>query len=171
MTEKETSNVNIAGERVIATPRQLKSLLPLPSEVESLVLSSREQLRSILAGRDKRIFIQKENLIGCKTDKDYYEVAKNMVENWKIAHNLVKSYNGQFIAILEPNIYYTDTKIHHSIKIIESDTQVTKKIYSLVSRMANELNYFYDYKSLYNGSNTDFFTITIHPRISASHVL
>jgi 3-deoxy-7-phosphoheptulonate synthase len=57
MTEKETSNVNIAGERVIATPRQLKSLLPLPSEVESLVLSSREQLRSILAGRDNRIFI------------------------------------------------------------------------------------------------------------------
>lgn len=106
----------------------------------------------------KKIFIQKEKLTGCKTDKDYYEVAKNMVENWKIAHNLVKSYNGQFIAILEPNIYYTDTKIHHSIKIIESDSQLTKKIYSLVSGMASELNYFYDYKSLYNGSGQFVFT-------------
>ena len=53
---------------------------------------------------------------------------------------------------------FTDTKIHHSIKIIESDSQLTKKIYSLVSGMASELNYFYDYKSLYNGSGQFVFT-------------
>ena len=43
--------------------------------------------------------------------------------------NLVKSYNGQFIAILEPNIYYTDTKIHHSIKIIESEIENINVVY------------------------------------------
>ena len=57
MTEKETSNLNIAGERIIPTPRQLKQLLPLPTEVESLVLKTRDELRAILAGKDQRVLL------------------------------------------------------------------------------------------------------------------
>ncbi len=57
MTEKETSNLNISGERIIPTPRQLKQLLPLPLEVESLVLKTRNELRAVLAGKDQRILL------------------------------------------------------------------------------------------------------------------
>ena len=100
----------------------------------------------------------KENMTGCKKYNGYNLIAKNMVENWKIANSIVKKFNGKFIAILEPNIYYTNTKIHPSIKIINYDRDETKKIYLLVSELVSKLSYVYDYKDIYNGIEKYVFT-------------
>jgi len=97
-------------------------------------------------------------MTGCKKYNGYSLIAKNMVENWKIANSIVKNFNGKFIAILEPNIYYTNTKIHPSIKIINYDRDETKKIYSLVSELVSKLSYVYDYKDIYNGIEEYVFT-------------
>ena len=41
----------------------------------------------------------------CNDDTVLDQVANTLVNNWRIAHNLVSSYGGEFIAILQPSAY------------------------------------------------------------------
>jgi 3-deoxy-7-phosphoheptulonate synthase len=52
-----TSNVHIANERVIPSPRELKAALTLPPSVENLARVSRDVIKDILQGKDKRLIV------------------------------------------------------------------------------------------------------------------
>tara|TARA_A100001015_G_scaffold24953_1_gene28068 strand:+ start:439 stop:1479 length:1041 start_codon:yes stop_codon:yes gene_type:complete len=60
---------------------------------------------------EKNLYLQKEviekNYIKCsKNDKKADKVAKNIVENWKMANAIAESNNDNFIAVLQPTAYY-----------------------------------------------------------------
>jgi 3-deoxy-7-phosphoheptulonate synthase len=50
----QVNNTNIASQKVLLTPRQLKEKLPLPQASSDYVAASRQVIASILSGQDKR---------------------------------------------------------------------------------------------------------------------
>ena len=50
------SDLNIEDYRVVITPTELKEELPLPESARELVARSRQTVKDILDGRDRRLF-------------------------------------------------------------------------------------------------------------------
>lgn len=50
----QLNNVNIASQKVLMTPRQLKEKLPMPRESVDFVSKTRQQIADILTGKDSR---------------------------------------------------------------------------------------------------------------------
>lgn len=50
----------------------------------------------------------------CHTDpRKARKVAHNLVQDWAIARQLVESYGGKFIGVLQPVVFFSDTKLDH----------------------------------------------------------
>lgn len=57
MAENRTNDINIASAEVLITPAELKSKIPMTPAAEATVLESRQVIRNILDGKDKRLFV------------------------------------------------------------------------------------------------------------------
>ena len=118
-----------------------------------------------LIGRLKSLFktnVSKADL-GLKSDcmkSNYHKkIMQNLSNNWKIANNLVQNNNGKFFAIIEPQLAFTDTKIDERIdfKIDSDSTKENIEMYSHLKIITKDLDYVYDYSSIYNGINDYIF--------------
>ena len=118
-----------------------------------------------LIGRLKSLFktnVSKTDL-GLKSDcmkSNYHKkIMQNLSNNWKIANNLVQNNNGKFFAIIEPQLAFTDTKIDERIdfKIDSDSTKENIEMYSHLKIITKDLDYVYDYSSIYNGINDYIF--------------
>jgi len=57
MSEREVHNINVAGQEVLSSPAELKTVLPLGDDALATVTRSREVIRDILDGKDPRLFV------------------------------------------------------------------------------------------------------------------
>ncbi|MFN2328903.1 MAG: 3-deoxy-7-phosphoheptulonate synthase [Chromatocurvus sp.] len=57
MSNAPVHNINVASQEVLITPEKLKAALPLSDAGSDIVISSRDAIRNILDGRDRRLFI------------------------------------------------------------------------------------------------------------------
>ena len=57
MKSDRLNNVNIITEELLASPSEVKQLLPLSSEAESFVFECREQIDRILRHEDSRLLV------------------------------------------------------------------------------------------------------------------
>lgn len=57
MKQNQIENVRIISERLLPTPKQIKEEFPLSDAAYNTVLKTRESLRDILDGQDKRLFV------------------------------------------------------------------------------------------------------------------
>src|SRR6202046_1880415 len=55
--QDQLQNVNVASSDLLATPEEVKRLLPLTAKAADTVLKSREAVRAILERRDPRLFV------------------------------------------------------------------------------------------------------------------
>jgi len=55
--QEQLQNVNVVSSDLLATPEEVKQLLPLTSQAAQTVLKSREAVRAILERRDRRLFV------------------------------------------------------------------------------------------------------------------
>ena len=55
--QDQLQNVNVASSDLLATPEEVKRLLPLTAKAADTVLKSREVVRAILERRDPRLFV------------------------------------------------------------------------------------------------------------------
>jgi len=82
MAENRTNDINIASAEVLITPAELKSKIPMTPAAEATVLESRQVIRNILDGKDKRLFV----VIGpcsihdIKAAKDYARRLKTLAD-------------------------------------------------------------------------------------------
>lgn len=53
----QTENLNITGEKLLLTPKQVKAKLPLSDKAEKVVVQARQTVRDILEGKDPRVFL------------------------------------------------------------------------------------------------------------------
>ena len=57
MSNIEVHNINMASQEVLVTPEQLWQEQPMSDSVRATVAESRQVIRDILDGRDKRLFV------------------------------------------------------------------------------------------------------------------
>ena len=57
MPNAAVDNVNVESAEILITPEQLKAELPLTQAAIDTVTESREVIRNILSGKDKRVFV------------------------------------------------------------------------------------------------------------------
>ena len=57
MTSDQIFDLNIIGEKLLPTPEQVKTNVPLSEKARGTVVKTRSILRDILDGKDKRIFV------------------------------------------------------------------------------------------------------------------
>jgi len=55
--QEQLQNVNVVSSDLLATPEEVKRLLPLTSQAAQTVSKSREAVRAILERRDRRLFV------------------------------------------------------------------------------------------------------------------
>ena len=103
----------------------------------------------------------------CLKSDFHKKIAKNVFENWKIANKLVSDYGGEFVAILEPQLIFTDTRIDTKIGFNKNNVynEETKKIYSEILKLSQNVDYVHDFKSIYNGID-DYIFIDIGHHVS-----
>ncbi len=62
------------------------------------------------------------------------KIAENLLADWKIAEQLVSSYGGRFVGILQPALYFSKTRIDH----ISDDPAMRAQfqaVYPLIERL------------------------------------
>ena len=64
------------------------------------------------------------------------QIARVLLSDWLLVKNLVESYGGTFVAILQPVIYFSDTKTDH-LKLSEALKWQYETVYPLIIRMMN----------------------------------
>ena len=100
----------------------------------------------------------------CLQNDLYLKIAKNLYENWKLAKKIVEDNGGKFIAIIEPVLAFSNTKIDPKISFSNESvyTLEKEKIYSHLINIAKHETYIYDFKSIYNGIDDFVFIDEVH---------
>ena len=57
MSKQQVDNLNIASQKTLITPREIKAQLPLTDRAREVVSGGRQTIRDILDGRDHRLFM------------------------------------------------------------------------------------------------------------------
>ena len=65
------------------------------------------------------------------------KIAQNLLADWKIAEQLVASYGGRFVGILEPNLFFSKTR-HDHIRDNPALRAQFQAVYPLVERLMTE---------------------------------
>ncbi len=101
---------------------------------------------------------------GCLKSNLHLKIAENLYKNWKIAKILVEDNGGEFIAIIEPMLAFTDTKIDPRINFNNKNVHTIekKKIYSHLLKITKDEPYIYDFKSIYNSIDDYIFIDEVH---------
>ena len=97
----------------------------------------------------------------CVNKKLGKDIANNLVQNWEIANQLVRKYGGNFYAILEPHMYFTNTKLDPALDkyYIPIYKEEMKYIYGIIEKLGEEKNYFINFKSIFNDIEEEYIFI------------
>ncbi len=90
-----------------------------------------------------------------KNDKKANYIAHTILENWKIAHALVNSKGGRFIAILQPNAFVGNPQLSHLKDFPPMKNYLAdqfKSVYPIIQKLIAEENlpWIYDLTDIYN---------------------
>jgi len=93
----------------------------------------------------------------CSCDPSRAElVASQLVNNWRIAHNLVESFGGTFIGILQPVAYIGHARIDHVKQDMEHPgrsglSAQYEALYPLIRKKIKKYDFMFDMTQAYNG--------------------
>ncbi|MFP8875207.1 MAG: hypothetical protein VCB42_11935, partial [Myxococcota bacterium] len=92
----------------------------------------------------------------CKGDPERSRaVARTLVNNWRIAHDLVTARGGTFVAVLQPAAFIGRPNVNHIQRDLDSRWKVlgeqVQAIYPLVRELMRPYAYMYDFSSKYDG--------------------
>ena len=71
-------------------------------------------------------------------------IADNLKQDWAIARRLVESYNGKFIGVLQPVVFFSDTKLDH-LKLDNTQRKQFEVVYPLIKAKMTDQSGLYDF--------------------------
>jgi hypothetical protein len=113
------------------------------------------KLRKKLLGPPFPVASHKDKYL-CSCDPSRAElVASQLVNNWRIAHNLVESFGGTFIGILQPVAYISHARTDHVKQDMERPERnglsaQYEAVYPLIRKKIKKYNFMFDMTQAYN---------------------
>ena len=114
-----------------------------------------------------------ENLSECLKTDLHSKIARNLVNNWMLADNLVQQNGGKFFAFLEPHIAFTNTKIDNKIVWFPNslhDNQVKAVYFEINNLIKNKIN-MKTFQSIYNNIDDYIFIDHAHVTPKANEIM
>jgi len=96
----------------------------------------------------------KPSLYDCTGTKKGETVARMLITNWEMAHDLVASRGGKFIAVLQPASFIGSPRIDH-LELNEELGENFKNVYGEIQKLIAEKNYdwIYDASNAFDGND------------------
>lgn len=94
-----------------------------------------------------------KNFICCENDSATEKVARTIINNWKIAKDIVESKGGNFLAVLQPSPFIANNIFHPDYILDASECRINTymDIYNIIiSKVGNE-NWFLDLSMVFDG--------------------
>lgn len=126
-------------------------------------------IRKIKYGSDRTIYadnnVESNNKLYSDGDDYGEKVAMTLINNWKIAHDIVTGQGGTFIAVLQPEANIGNPQISHLnncdgiVKNKKFDPRYLafEKIYPIIKREMLKYDYMYDMSDAFDGNEYIYF--------------